>query len=172
MTIVGSRRMIVYDDVVALEKIKIYDARVETPPHYDTFAEFQYAYHYGDVYVPYIKQEEPLKVECQHFLDSIRNGTTPLSDGQQGLQLVQVLEASSESLKRNGGPVELPFRPNGSIKANAEVRHNGQSNGHVPVNPMIEALPLAAANGNPKEKTPAPAVGQRRPLPVAQISPP
>jgi hypothetical protein len=174
MTIVGSRRMIVYDDVVALEKIKIYDARVETPPHYDTFAEFQYAYHYGDVYVPYIKQEEPLKVECQHFLDSIRNGTAPLSDGRQGLQLVQVLEASSESLKHGGGPVALPFRPNGSIRTNGEVRHNGngQSNGHVVVNPMIEVLPHATANGNTKEKAPAPPVGQRHSLPVASISPP
>ena len=53
MTIVGSKRMIVYDDVVQQEKIKIFDARVERPPHYDTFAEFHYAYHYGDVYVPY-----------------------------------------------------------------------------------------------------------------------
>ena len=141
MTIVGSKRMVVYDDVAPQEKIRIFDARVERPPHYDTFAEFQYAYHYGDVYVPYIKQEEPLKTECQHFLDSIRSGTTPLSDGRQGLQLVQVLEASSESLKRGGGPVELPFRPNGN-KAKSEIRHNG--NGHFPVNKMIEVAPLAA----------------------------
>ena len=48
MTIVGSKRMIVYDDVSQLEKIRIFDARVERPPHYDTFAEFHYAYHYGD----------------------------------------------------------------------------------------------------------------------------
>jgi len=107
MTIVGSKRMIVYDDVVQQEKIKIFDARVERPPHYDTFAEFHYAYHYGDVYVPYIKQEEPLKIECQHFLDCIQNGKTPLSGGQRGLELVQILEASSESLRRGGGPVEL-----------------------------------------------------------------
>ena len=57
MTIVGSKRMIVYDDVAPLEKIRVFDARVERPPHYDTFAEFHYAYHYGDVYAPYIKQE-------------------------------------------------------------------------------------------------------------------
>ena len=68
MTIVGSKRMIVYDDVAQQEKIKVFDTRVERPPHYDTFAEFHYAYHYGDMYVPYIKQEEPLKVECQHFV--------------------------------------------------------------------------------------------------------
>ena len=113
MTIVGSKRMIVYDDVAPLEKIRIFDARVERPPHYDTFAEFHYAYHYGDVYSPYIKQEEPLKTECQHFLDCIRDGTTPLTDGSKGLELVRILEASSESLKLGGSPVELISGQNG-----------------------------------------------------------
>src|SRR3954468_22022288 len=74
MTIVGSKRMIVYDDIASQEKIKIYDVRVERPPHYDTFAEFHYAYHYGDTYSPYIKQDEPLKTECSHFLDCITSG--------------------------------------------------------------------------------------------------
>ena len=107
MTIVGSKRMIVYDDVAPLEKIRIFDTRVETPPHYDTFAEFQYAYHYGDMHVPHIKQEEPLKVECQHFLDCITGGQVPLTSGRQGHELVRILEASSESLKRGGAPVDL-----------------------------------------------------------------
>jgi len=112
ITIVGSTRMIVYDDVAQQEKIRIFDARVERPPHYDTFAEFHYAYHYGDMYVPYIKQEEPLKNECQHFLDCIRQGTPPLTGGQQGLDLVRILEASSESLVRGGAPVDLVNRQN------------------------------------------------------------
>lgn len=144
MTIVGSRRMIVYDDVAPLEKLKIFDARVERPPHYDTFAEFHYAYHYGDVYTPYIKQEEPLKVECQHFVDCIRNGSTPISDGKQGLQLVQILEASSESLRRGGGPVDLPYRPNGDAKANG--------NGHISVNVVVNGngTPAVATNGRAK----------------------
>jgi predicted dehydrogenase len=107
MTIVGSKRMIVYDDVAPLEKIRIFDARVERPPHYDTFAEFQYAYHYGDMYAPYIKQEEPLKAECQHFLECIKTGKTPLSDGAQGLELVRILEAASVSLKQDGNPVHF-----------------------------------------------------------------
>jgi len=105
MTIVGSRRMIVYDDIAPLEKIKIFDARVERPPHYDTFAEFQYAYHYGDVYAPYIKQDEPLKTECQHFLDCIREGKTPITSGAKGMEVVRILEAASESLKKSGGAV-------------------------------------------------------------------
>jgi len=107
MTIVGSKRMIVYDDVEPLEKIKIYDARVELPPHYDTFAEFQYSYHYGDRYIPHIKQEEPLKIECQHFLDCIHQGRDPLTGGTQGLEVVRILEAASISLKQNGASVPL-----------------------------------------------------------------
>jgi predicted dehydrogenase len=114
MTIVGSRRMLVYDDVSPLEKIRIFDARVERPPHYDTFAEFHYAYHYGDVHVPYLKQEEPLKTECQHFLDCINQGITPLTDGKRGLELVRILEASSKSLKRGGASVDLSDRENGN----------------------------------------------------------
>jgi predicted dehydrogenase len=107
MTIVGSRRMVVYDDVAQQEKIRIFDARVERPPHYDTFAEFHYAYHYGDTYSPYLKQEEPLKAECQHFVDCIQNGNTPLTSGQQGLELVRILEASSASLKQGGSPISM-----------------------------------------------------------------
>ncbi len=107
MTIVGDRRMILYNDVAPLEKVKIFDARVERPPHYDTFAEFQYSYHYGDMYVPYLKQEEPLKVECQHFLDCIRSGQRPISSGQDGWEMVKILEASSHSLKQGGAEVRL-----------------------------------------------------------------
>ena len=107
MTVVGSKRMIVYDDVAPLEKIRIYDVRVERPPHYDTFAEFHYSYHYGDIYAPYVKQEEPLKLECQHFLDCIQQGKSPLSNGRQGLQLVKILESASISLRRQGAAVEL-----------------------------------------------------------------
>ena len=107
MTIVGSKRMIVYDDVANLEKIRIFDTRVERPPHYDTFAEFHYSYHYGDVYSPYVKQDEPLKIEAQHFVDCIRSGQTPLTSGQNGLQVVRILEASSQSLKQGGAEIRL-----------------------------------------------------------------
>ena len=107
MTIVGSKRMIVYDDVAPQEKIKIFDARVDRPPHYDTFAEFQYAYHYGDMYSPYVKQDEPLKTECQHFLECIEQGKTPLTSGIKGMEVVQVLEACTRSLKLSGAPVSL-----------------------------------------------------------------
>jgi len=105
MTIVGSQRMIVYDDLQTHEKIKVYDVRVERPPHYDSFAEFQYSYHYGDSYIPHLHQEEPLKAVCQHFLECISNGSRPITSGRSGLELVRILEAASASLKANGAPV-------------------------------------------------------------------
>jgi predicted dehydrogenase len=105
MTIVGTRRMIVYDDLQTSEKIRVYDVRVERPPHYDTFAEFHYSYHYGDSYIPHIDQGEPLKTECQHFLDCIETGAKPTTSGHDGLELVRILEAASLSLKTNGAPV-------------------------------------------------------------------
>lgn len=107
ITIVGSRRMIVYDDVVPHEKIKIFDTRVSNPPYYDTFGEFQFAYHYGETRCPYIRDEEPLKAECNHFLTSIRNKTQPLSDGTSGLEVVRVIEAAIESLHSDGAPKRL-----------------------------------------------------------------
>ena len=120
MTIVGSRRMIVYDDLQTHEKIKVYDVRVERPPHYDTFAEFQYSYHYGDSYIPHLNQEEPLKEVCQHFIDCIETSTQPATSGREGLELVRILEAASASLKAKGAAMILAQSANGSSEpANA-----------------------------------------------------
>jgi predicted dehydrogenase len=120
MTIVGTRRMIIYDDLQTHEKIRIYDVRVERPPHHDTFADFHYSYHYGDSYIPYLKQEEPLKTECQHFLECIENAVKPLTDGEAGLKLVKILEASSESLKNSGAAVSFapPEKASRTLSAN------------------------------------------------------
>jgi predicted dehydrogenase len=105
MTIVGTQRMIVYDDLETHEKIRIYDVRVERPPHYDTFAEFHYSYHYGDSYIPRFHQEEPLNVACRHFIDCIETNSQPVTGGRQGLEMIRILEAASTSLKMNGAPV-------------------------------------------------------------------
>jgi len=107
MTFVGTKKMLVYDDIEPIEKIKIYDKRVKIPPHYDTFAEFQYSYHYGDMYAPYLKLVEPLKVECQHFLDCIKTGAKSESSGTEGLKVVQILEAATKSLKNGGSLVSI-----------------------------------------------------------------
>jgi predicted dehydrogenase len=124
MTVVGSQRMIVYDDTEPLEKLKIYDARVEVPPHYDTFAEFTYSYHYGDAYVPYIKQDEPLKLECQHFLECIRDKCTPITNGRLGLEVVRILEAAGESLRQQGSAVAI-----GAVTQWNNGKGNGNGNG-------------------------------------------
>lgn len=107
MTIVGTKQMIVYDDLEPVHKIRIYDQRVEEPPHYDTFSEFQYSYHYGDIHVPYVKQDEPLKLECRHFLDCIRSGESPVTSATQATAVVRILEAASASLRQHGAPIQV-----------------------------------------------------------------
>ncbi|TVM32089.1 Gfo/Idh/MocA family protein [Oceanidesulfovibrio marinus] len=107
MTIVGSRRMLVYNDMESMEKIKIFDKRVENPPYYDTFADFHFSYHYGDVYAPYVKQIETLQIQCQHFIDCILKDHDPQSSGLHGLQVVRILEAATASLRNGGAKVDL-----------------------------------------------------------------
>jgi predicted dehydrogenase len=137
MTVVGSRRMIVYDDTEPLEKLKIYDTRVEVPPHYDSFAEFQYSYHYGDSYVPYIKQDEPLKLECQHFIDCIRGDATPITGGKAGLEVVRILEASSTSLCQQGQAVNLNHSDDLAKQTNGKA--NGKSGSAHPNGGLTQA---------------------------------
>jgi predicted dehydrogenase len=110
ITIIGTKKMIVYDDTEPLEKIKIYDKRVEAPPHYDTFGEFHYSYHYGDILSPFVQEAEPLKIECQHFVDCISKSACPDSSGRDGLAVVRILEAATESLKDGGRMIPLDAR--------------------------------------------------------------
>jgi predicted dehydrogenase len=102
ITVVGSKKMAVYDDVESLEKIRIYDKGVEVPPYTSTFEEFKLSYRYGDVIIPHLSHMEPLRVECNHFLDSITNMTQPISNGESGLRVVKVLEAADRSLANHG----------------------------------------------------------------------
>lgn len=117
MTFVGTRKMITYDDLQPLEKIRIYDVRVDCPPHYADFAEFHYSYHYGDCYLPKIEQAEPLKVMCSHFIDCIEGNSEPLTGGKSGMELVGLLEACSESLRCGGGPIAISVGSNSSVGA-------------------------------------------------------
>jgi predicted dehydrogenase len=93
--------------VEPLEKVKIYDKGVKAIRHTDTFGEFSFAYYYGDVVSPYIRFEEPLRVQCQHFLDCVREGKRPRTDGYNGLRVVQVVEAAQESLRLDGQTVTV-----------------------------------------------------------------
>lgn len=107
ITVVGSKKMILYDDTAPLEKVKIFDKRVEVPPHYATYAEFHYSYHYGDMRVPYLNQSEPLRNECQDFLEAIQQDRPPLVTGEDGLRVVEILEAAETSLNAGGQQVQL-----------------------------------------------------------------
>jgi predicted dehydrogenase len=107
ITVVGSKKMVVYDDLESHEKLKVYDKSVNAIRETDTFGEFQFAYHYGSVVSPYIHFEEPLRLECLHFVGCVFERKRPLTDGNNGVQVVRVIEAAQRSLRDGGGPVRI-----------------------------------------------------------------
>jgi predicted dehydrogenase len=113
ITVVGSRKMLIYDDVAYQEPIRIYDKGVNVLPYYDTFSEFRFSYRYGDVLAPRVVETEPLKVETEHFIDCVLNRRQPRSDGLNGLRVVSVMEAADASMHRDGAlmPVKYAVKP-------------------------------------------------------------
>jgi predicted dehydrogenase len=111
MTLVGSKKMLVYDDVSLDGKIQIYDKGITGLQDFldapESFAEFQFQLRVGDLVIPTIPFSEPLQTECQHFIDCIQNEERPLTDGLNGLRVVRVLEAADRSLKQDGKAIEL-----------------------------------------------------------------
>ena len=105
MTIVGSEKMIVYDDVDAEARLRIYDKGVYRRG--SDYGEFQLKIHSGDINIPRIDMSEPLHNECTHFIECVREGKHPRTDGENGLRVVRVLEAAQESLAKNGVTVKL-----------------------------------------------------------------
>ncbi len=105
-TVVGSKKMIVFDDAVGAEKIRIYDKRVDVTPDYETFQEYL-AIRSGDIHIPAIPGGEPLRTECQHFAEAVRGLHPARSDAASGLRVVEILDAGNRSLKEGGRPVEI-----------------------------------------------------------------
>jgi predicted dehydrogenase len=103
-TIVGTKRMLVFDDMEATEKIWIYDKGVGAPVDAMSFGE-DLTLRFGEITAPYVPMKEPLSIEVQHFLDCCMSGETPRSDGRDGLRVVRVLEAVDESMAAGGAPV-------------------------------------------------------------------
>jgi predicted dehydrogenase len=99
--IVGSEKMIVYDDTEQSQKLKIFDKGVSFLEH-TSFQEFQLSYRTGDIIVPVLPNVEPLKVEINHFYECIKNGTIPRTNGDTGLRVVKYLDLAERSLKNNG----------------------------------------------------------------------
>lgn len=124
MTVVGSEKMIVYDDVNAEARVMIYDKGVIKKAMHgaspnanglsfgrsENFGEFQLLLRAGDVLIPRIDAAEPLRLECQHFIECIIRGERPLSDGYDGLRVVQALEEAQASLKQNGVHMRIADR--------------------------------------------------------------
>lgn len=106
-TVVGSKKMVVYDDIDPTEKIKIYDKHIDAPPYTDSFQDFKCFYHYGDVTIPNIPGTEPLKMECSHFINCINKAEQPVSDGMAGVEVIRVLEAAQKSMTNGWGREEI-----------------------------------------------------------------
>jgi predicted dehydrogenase len=106
LIVVGSRKMAVFDDIEGTEKLRIYDKGATQNTDYNTFAEYV-TLRFGDITIPHVKVSEPLKLECQHFLECVRTRRRPKSDGHDGLRVIKVLDAAQRSLRQNGVPVTL-----------------------------------------------------------------
>jgi len=118
ITVVGSKKMLIYDDVSPSEKVKIFDIGVKATENGDNVAPLQFAYHHGDVVIPHIQNSEPLRMECQHFLTCIRENKTPITSGDSGLRIVQIIEAAQHSLL-NGG-ISVPIHAQKDLSAQKE----------------------------------------------------
>ena len=105
LTIVGSRKMAVFDDMETSEKVRIYDKAAERDS-YESYGD-AITLRFGDVLIPHINMAEPLRLEAQHFVQCVREGTQPRSDGKDGLRVVRVLEAAQRSLEQSGVPCDV-----------------------------------------------------------------
>jgi predicted dehydrogenase len=105
VTIVGSKKMVVFDDMEASEKLKIYDKGVGSPS-YTTYGEYL-TLRFGDITIPSIKMKEPLLAEAEHFIQCIESGEKPKTGGEDGLKVVNILVAAQQSLKEKGAPIPI-----------------------------------------------------------------
>jgi predicted dehydrogenase len=106
LTVVGSKKMAVFDDMQAREKLKIYDKGVDRPPEYGSYGE-SLAVREGDIFIPKVPNVEPLGAELRHFLAVAKGNATPRVGAADGVEVVRVLAAASESLAGGGRVIEL-----------------------------------------------------------------
>jgi predicted dehydrogenase len=106
LTLVGSRQMAVFDDMVPREKLRIYDKGVERPPEYRSWGE-SLSVREGDIFIPRLSNAEPLAVQLKHFAQVVRGQAAPRADAADGVRVVRVLEAASRSLAQGGAPITV-----------------------------------------------------------------
>jgi predicted dehydrogenase len=105
--IAGSRRMVVYDDLEASEKVKVYDRGVSVNEEPESVYRMLVGYRTGDMWAPQLDPTEALATEARHFVECVAGGLRPVTDGEAGLRVVRLLEASSRSLAEQGRLVGL-----------------------------------------------------------------
>jgi predicted dehydrogenase len=161
MVVVGSRRMVQYDDTASDDAVRVYDRGFDFSEPAN-FGEYQLSYRSGDMIVPRLDAAEPLSLELEDFAKAITTGSRPRSHAGLGVEIVRVLEAAHRSLASSGEPVTLngtgespalepaPVGANGNGNGNGasrdftlaqKVRRNGRLNGHV-------RRPAIAASGS------------------------
>ena len=151
VTAVGSRKMAVYDDLAREERIRILDKGVTPPPDGDDLTQPPMSYRYGDIVVPFVSPDEPLAVQDRHFIECIADRARPLTDGEDGLSVVEALEAAELS-RQLGRPVLLE-----------EVRsRNGSASRHGDQPP---GTPFPAAQPADRAATPRTLLTAFRPAP-------
>jgi predicted dehydrogenase len=105
VTVVGANKMVVFDDMESDRKVTVYDKGAYRA-QYESYGEY-ISLRFGDIHIPRVPNDEPLRIECQHFVDCIRDGKRPISDGREGLNVVRVLEAMERSLRHAGRPIKI-----------------------------------------------------------------
>jgi predicted dehydrogenase len=108
ITVVGSQKMAVFDDMARDEKLKLYDKGVHKAgyPEYESYGEY-ISLRFGDITIPHVSNDEPLKLECEHFVECLAERKQPISDGYSGLRVVRVLDALQRSLNTGSQPISL-----------------------------------------------------------------
>jgi predicted dehydrogenase len=115
----GSRQMIVYDDLDASEKVKVYDKGVTVTNRAESMYKMMIGYRSGDMHAPQLDVTEALRLEAQHFAECIETGQQPVTDGAAGLKVVRMLEAATRSMRQQGAPVALETHELRAVAASA-----------------------------------------------------
>jgi hypothetical protein len=130
MVIVGSKRMIQYEDTAPEESVRVYDRGFELSSTPANFGEYQLTYRSGDMVAPRIEATEPLALELVDFAAAITEGTEPLSSNRLGLEIVRVLEAAAASMSDGGQPVIVHRELVGDVPGAGPWHGSGNGNGH------------------------------------------
>ena len=107
VVVIGDRRRVVFNDLDALEPVRVFEKGIEVSGDVTSFGEFKLQLRDGDIYSPKVDMREPLRVQCEHFIECIRDNRAPLTDGADGADVVATLEAIDRSMASGGAPAEV-----------------------------------------------------------------